>query len=301
MPQAARGATPSAQQSTRPQPQHGNIAGTPPPHTNRTAHHNPANMPNTPPQPPSPEQAAQHFRRTNRGLPDGVRYEPLDDDTMRLLRDNGHLPPAPPQLQTDPLTGTQPQTSPLVAPQPQANPLAGVQPQTNPLVVPQPQANPLAGTQPQASPPASPNPPAPQPSAAPKTQQLTNIMEELIQDERNAHVFYSHLSKTATLKPMAEALSNIASDNTKHTQKFTHILTTQFNHNFEPAQAEINTGLEPKEALTLALEEENRSLRVLAELLEGITNAESQKTIQHVLNKKIVNYNQLERLLAMLL
>jgi len=297
-PQMPGRATPHAAQNPRqhtalsptpqPQPQHSNMAM---PHT---APNNPANM--TPPQPPSPEQAAQHFRRTNKGLPDGVRFEPLDEETMRLLRDNGHLPPAPPA------TGQQPQANLATTPQPQLNPTAAQQSQTNPTPL---QDNPVATQQPQTAPVATsqpthhPSTPAtPQPSTDPKTQNLTGIIQELIQDERNAHVFYSHLSKTAPHKPMADALSNIATDNTNHTHKLTQILTTQFNQTFEPTQAEINTGLELKDALTLALEEENRSQRILAELLETITNPESEKKIQHILNKKIVNYNQLERLLG---
>lgn len=72
-----------------------------------------------PPSPPSPENAAQHFRNINKNLPDGVMYEPLDDDIMQLLKDNGHLakpqpknPPAPPHTPPATAQSPPPQTPP---------------------------------------------------------------------------------------------------------------------------------------------------------------------------------------------
>jgi len=130
----------------------------------------------------------------------------------------------------------------------------------------------------------------------PDTQAIAKIIEGLVQDERNAQIFYGHLSKIAPAGHIATALSDIANDNISHTHKFTQLLTKQFGNNFTPAEAEINTGLELKDALALALGEENKTLRVLAGLLEDVANTESEKVIQRVINKKIVNYHQLERL-----
>jgi len=63
--------------------------------------------PQAPPPTPSPENAAAHFRSINKGLPDGVMYEPLDDETMRLLKSAKNPPavsqpatPTPPSLPT---------------------------------------------------------------------------------------------------------------------------------------------------------------------------------------------------------
>ncbi|MCL2405367.1 MAG: hypothetical protein FWC92_07460 [Defluviitaleaceae bacterium] len=221
--------------------------------------------------PPSPQQAANQFRRTNKGLPDGVRYEPLDEDTMRLLREHGHLPPVPETQDAQP-----PMQQPLA-------PVSAHIPPPSPLGVPLPQQT--AASIPQLT--------------APEMEPIIKIIKELIQDERNAHIFYSHLAKSAMGQPIEPALTNIASDSVKHTQKFTHILTSQFNSSFEPAEAEINTGLEIKDALTLALQEENASLRTLAELHESVANTESERVIQRIINKKIANYNQLERLFAL--
>jgi len=66
---------------------------------------------------PSPENAAQHFRNINKNLPDGVMYEPLDDDIMRLLKDNGHIPNSPPKSPSPPPSSTTTQPpSPQIPP-----------------------------------------------------------------------------------------------------------------------------------------------------------------------------------------
>ncbi|MCL1862737.1 MAG: hypothetical protein FWF78_04125 [Defluviitaleaceae bacterium] len=38
-------------------------------------------------QAPSPQKAAEQFRQMNKNLPDGVKYEPLDDEIMKILRE----------------------------------------------------------------------------------------------------------------------------------------------------------------------------------------------------------------------
>jgi len=244
-------------------------------------HHGATNKPeSTQAQPVNHEQAAQFFRRANKSLPDGVRYEPLDDATMRLLRENGHLPPA----LEPPATGQQMQTPPL----PQ---------QQSPMPVQAAQSHsPLPAATP-AVPHHTPMMPAPQPFAiTPDSQSIAKIIESLVQDERNAHIFYSNLAKIAQGQPMEPALTDIATDSSMYSIKFSQMLSKQFGNNFEPAEKEINTGLGFKESLALALEEEHKSLRALTELLEKVANPETEKAIQRVINKKIVNYSQLERL-----
>ena len=58
------------------------------------------------PMPPTPQNAAEQFRRINRGLPDGVMYEPLDEETMRILKASQPLvqpvlPAQPPAAQAE--------------------------------------------------------------------------------------------------------------------------------------------------------------------------------------------------------
>ena len=190
-----------------------------------------------PPQntPPSPEQAVQQFRRVNKGLPDGVRYEPLDETTMQLLRDNGHLPKEQPQVSTPAMPAL---------------------------------------------------PPVPPVFSGEEQEQTVKTIQRLIQDERNAHVFYSHL----------EGFADIAKSCLTHMKQLKEMLASQYGNEFAPAETEINTQLEFGDAVALALVEEEKSLRVLTELLDEVKNAECERVIQRVINRKIVNYNQLARM-----
>jgi len=104
MPRSAQQVNPQSQRPVAPQanaasqPHHGFSAPqvAPPLFQNNISaqHHNapvqnrmPSHRPDTQPAAlPSPEMAAEQFRRINKGLPDGVMYEPLDDETMRLLK-----------------------------------------------------------------------------------------------------------------------------------------------------------------------------------------------------------------------
>jgi len=208
------------------------------------------------------QQAVTQFRRANQGLPDGVRYEPLDDTTMRLLRENGHLPP----IESTP---TNESISQIPSPQLPSVPQDMQAQQT---------------------------PPMPQSATAKEYQEAISTIEGLIQDERNAQVFYSHLAKSTEIKIVEAALTDIANDSSTHTRQLTKILANQYKTGFVPVEAEINTNLTIHDALALALSEENRSLRVLLNLLEGTEDPVSEKTLQLVINKKIVNYNQLVRL-----
>ena len=99
--------------------------GIPSPHSH--SRQSPQFSQNQPPKAPaenlSPEKAAEFFRRRNQTLPDGVRYEPLDDETMRLLMDNGHITqPSSPQIQLQFSQNQQSQSSHLNPAQPQIPP-----------------------------------------------------------------------------------------------------------------------------------------------------------------------------------
>jgi len=224
---------------------------------------------------PSPEQAAQQFRRVNRGLPDGVRYEPLDEDTMRLLREHGHLPKEP-----EPSATTTHHQAPVLPSQ------GGPTSSQNQLQLPPTGVQ--SGFHPQI--PSSTASQLP----TPDQQSIIDAIEGLIQDERNANIFYSHLAISTNSETIAFALNNIAKDSNRHIQKLTEAIIAQFGRGFTPMEAEINTGLEMQSALALALGEANKTLRNLAELLDRVNNSELEKILQRMINKKIVNYNQLQ-------
>ena len=65
---------------------------------------------------PTPENAADHFRRVNKSLPDGVMYEPLDKDILRLLKENAQAAAAPAPVAPPPQTTSEPSVSPPPAP-----------------------------------------------------------------------------------------------------------------------------------------------------------------------------------------
>jgi len=107
----------------------------------------------------SPQNAAEQFRRVNKTLPDGVHYEPLDEETMKILR--GKLPA---QSKEQPqIFGTQTPMIPLQ----------------------QPLQNPMQPSEPSAS--------------KPLPTEASGVLEALAQNERNAYVFYSHFAANEEL------------------------------------------------------------------------------------------------------
>jgi len=197
--------------------------------------------------PPSPELAVNQFRRANQGLPDGVRYEPLDEKTMRLLQENGHIP----------------DTTPQAAPR-------------NPMPV------------------APISPPTP---TFESQQKIIDTIQNLIQDERNANIFYSHHAATVEITWIREAIEQIANDSKRHALLLSEILKNHMGNSFTPQEAEINTGLELKTALDLALSEEGKTLRTMIELMDSISIREAEKNIQGMINAKIMNFSHLVRLM----
>jgi hypothetical protein len=77
---------------------------------------------------PQPLNAVEQFAKANKNLPDGVRFEPLDEETLKLLRDNGHLPQAEemaaPKAETPPIPNAERLTQLKEPPAPTTLPLA---------------------------------------------------------------------------------------------------------------------------------------------------------------------------------
>ena len=215
--------------------------------------------------PPRPEKAADQFRRVNQGLPDGVRYEPLDEDTMRLLKDNGHLKQASP-----------PPANPVEVAQPQS-PSSFAPPRTP--MIPQPQAA------------VAPDKPSP-PSLAPiiLSGEIPKILQELAQDERNAQIFYSGISDA---EPAKELLSSFAIDCGARLKQYLTLLADHCNHVFVPLETKINTNLDFAKAISLALTEENKTLVKLANLLDLVADTPAAGAIQRIINKKVAAYQLL--------
>ena len=257
-----------------------------------------------PPQPPvatppaapiPPQKAADQFRRVNNGLPDGVRYEPLDEETMRLLRDNGHLPKQPatsqPPANQQPIqqsADSQPPTQPLSPPTSTRTPMI---PPDSPNL-----ATVNRATQPQSSQTANANATTSERSNAQLfalSGAIPMVLEGLAQDERNAQVFYSSLSENIESTATRELLLSLSTDCAARLKQYTTLLTNHCNRIFTPLETEINTNLSFPEALTLALAEENKALLTLSNLLDQVSDTPAENAIQRIINKKIVGHQLL--------
>ena len=243
------------------------------------------------PQEMTPQKAAEQFRRMNKGLPDGVRYEPLDDETMRILQQKsfgsmmqiqasqGSQVPQASQLQS---SGTH---TPMISSQPPAS-------STNTPMIPLPLSAPPVHAP--IIPPPSSAPPVHTPIIPPVTEAVplkilpsesAEILKSLAQDERNAHVFYNHFAKN-------KSFAILAKDSKARLDQYTSLITKHFNQSFAPKETEINTEMETSEAIALALSEENKGLSTLGNLLELTADTAAEKQLLRILIKKIISYTE---------
>ncbi len=169
------------------------------------------------------------FKNLNSSLPDGVRYEPLDKETLRQLREAA--PPAP--LSAEP--------PPAAAPSPDND----------------------------------------------------DLIEGLMQDERNAKIFYTHLAETATRPDIKNAMNGAAEDCAVRLKDYGEICKKLRRRAFTPKETEINTRIDFQDGVALALTEENKAIRALTEWLDSRPDADISRLLQNIINKKITNYNLL--------
>jgi len=254
------------------------------------ASHQPQQQPASP-TPLPPERAADQFRRVNNGLPDGVRYEPLDEETMRLLKDNNHLPKQP--------TANQPSPSPENMQRPN-EPTSNTPSSAIPPMIP-PGTTSLSSTAQ-----AIPTPPNalkqmdsttaserinPMPIAL--SGAIPRILEGLAQDERNAQIFYNGLSENTENDAAKELLTSLSIDCHARLNHYKSILTNHCSRIFTPLETEINTALDLSDALTLAITEENKALITLSSLLDQVASSPAENAIQRIINKKLVGHQLL--------
>jgi hypothetical protein len=201
----------------------------------------------------SQETAVNTFKRANRGLPDGVRYEPLDEETMRLLKEHGHI---------DDTSAALPE----------------------PVITPQVESVPVSSPAPVAAPSASVLFTAADPA-------LADRFKRLAQDERNAHIFYTNLSVLAP--ETTDALDGLAQEAARRVGIYTELLDKRFGLPFAPEDAPINTQISLADGIQLALSEENKSLGVLSDLLDETQDTHMAKTLQSVINRKVIGLSAL--------
>jgi len=203
-----------------------------------------------------PERAAEQFSRINKGLPDGVQYEPLDEQTLKLLRErNQAVAPPTAKLPAPPM---QLPTTPSMLPDNQPN---------NPSVS-------FGGISPE----------------------IAKTIEGLSQNSRNAQIFYGHMAKIAPDDAAERVFNALSMECKAQIEQYNAVLAKYFNRAFTPNESEINTLLPYDKALSLALTEENKAIGVLSGLLYDFTDAEAERMLQRIINKKITGYHRIQML-----
>jgi len=162
-----------------------------------------------------PITPAEHFQQVNRNLPDGVRFEPLDEETKAALRSLGMDKPAP-EPAPEPVTVSSPESAPAPA-----------------LV----------------------------------SENDIPLLERLIQDEKNASVYYQYLSEIAPSDDLAIALKDIANNCEVRYQQYKQILQTRHGRAFEAVDKPVNTTIAFNPGIEMALLEEHKILEAMSELI----------------------------------
>jgi hypothetical protein len=198
-------------------------------------------MPPMPAPPVAPPSPAERFHQANRSLPDGVRYEPLDEETQAILRTMGKMPSAPPS------------PPPAVALE---APVEAVKPATLP------QENPSS---------------------------KVDLLTRIIQDERNASVFYQHLADIAPQSDFQAILREMAMDCQSRIPQYQALLESPFT----PKDTPINTQIGFGQGIEMAVGEERRFLSDMAALLDTLSSDDAQN-LQNLLNKRMISFNGLQ-------
>jgi len=254
-----------------------------------------------------PQTAAERFQRVNRGLPDGVQFEPLDEETKAILRQIGkdvptapaNVPPSTPLHEPNGPISTQPPTSSaeFIPPQPSTG-IPGAIPAQLPTLPP--------GAIPSQLPTLPPGIIPPQPLSLQQneaqSQEITAIppaesaalLEKLIQDDRNASIYYQHLSEIAPGEDFKGALQGIIKDCDGRQSQYHQILQTLHDRGFEPKNNAINTTIDFDQGIEMAILEERKILESMAELIEQLIDKTNAQIIQNLLNKRMIHLSWLQ-------
>lgn len=250
--------------------------------------------PLAPPEPLAPQVAAQRFQQVNKGLPDGVKFEPMDEETKTALKMLGMTPSQPATATPEaPAPATPAPAEPVQTTGPQQ--MQQVQ-QTQQMQQTQQLQQPhqlQQAQQVQAS-------PTPQASS-----QSVTLLEKLIQDERNASIYYQHLSTIAPTDTAKTALQDIVKECEGRLSSFHGILKDSYNREFEPKNTAINTSTGFSQGVGVAVSEERKILEAMADLIgqlnvpgasqvSQVSQVSQANQIQNMLNKRMIRHNWLQ-------
>jgi len=217
--------------------------------------------PHKPAAPTAPAASANptdRLRAMNQNLPDGVHYEPLDEHTIKLMQKYGKTPGS--TASANP-AATQKPTAPITEP--------------DFALVPDTPPNPLS-----------------LPTLSDDDMRQIETITSLMQDERNAALFYRHLSTQAERSDYRAVLKDMAEQSAGRLATYTSLLKSKYNQAFEPQESQINDRIPFDEGVDLALMEENKSLHTLAALLDHMDETHA-RAIHKIMFKKVANHNLL--------
>lgn len=118
----------------------------------------------------------------------------------------------------------------------------------------------------------------------------------MMQDERNAHIFYNHLSRVAPREEYSAVLAEISMQCRQRVDTYAILLNKLCSSEFSPQETAVNTLVAFDEGITLAIAEENKSLRALTEWLDTLEDAAVARTVQNIINRKMLSHHQLMHL-----
>jgi len=206
--------------------------------------------------PEAPETAAKRIHKINQNLPDGVRFEPMDEETKAALMALKQRPPE------------------AAASQEKAPEVAVQKP-------PQPPAPTVAKT---------PKITAALPGEAlPSAVQLTRF----IQDEQNAHTYYLRLAEHAPQAQFKPMLQEIAAACQQRMQQGQRWLSAFHGQEFAPKEAAISPPEHFPRALELALQEEAVLLHAMADMQEKL-DMEAAWQFQRQINRRLADQHRLQ-------
>jgi len=183
----------------------------------------------------TPEIAANHIQQVNRGLPDGVRYEPIDDETKAALQ----------KIQNMQNTAETPPAQ------------EAVQPVSEPVT----RENTL--------------------------HQSADLLKRLLQDEQNALQYYQYLSEIAPSEDLQKKLQEISQSCNGRSNTYRQMLQDDFN----AREIEINDSIQFAQGMAIALREETKILDNMAKLIEQSGN---DSNLQNMLNKRLIQQTWLQ-------
>ena len=249
-----------------------------------------------------PQQQMQRQQMQRQPMQQGQMQRPMPQQYMTPQQGQMQRPPMQqmPQQMQPPI---QPQMQPQYMPQPQMAPPGQTPMQGMPVALPdgvrmepldektlkELQSRVIAAP---SSSTENPSPAQAEVSQSPRSNKSVfqmDVMEALgqfIQNERNGEIFYRNLADMAIYDEHRSFIEEISSDNKKRRSSLDELYTKHKGSGYSIAESEINTTVDFKNGIALAIKEESRALRQLSQLYEKIKDPDAARVINSILYRK---------------